>query len=56
MLFDRINQLTDEVAIKFVDDIGKEYNQESKKAEIGFLTFENGEKIDLRKKIIQLFK
>ncbi len=56
MLSDRINKLTDEVAIKFVDDIGKEYNQESKKAEIGFLTFENGEKIDLRKKIIQLFK
>ena len=59
MLSDRINKLTDEVAIKFVGDIGKEYNQESKNAGIGFLTFEDGEKIDLSKKnntIIQMIK
>jgi hypothetical protein len=59
MLSDRINKLTDEVAIKFVGNIGKEYNQESKNAGIGFLTFEDGEKIDLSKKnntIIQMIK
>ncbi len=59
MLSDRINKLTDEVAIKLVGNIGKEYNQESKNAGIGFLTFEDGEKIDLSKKnntIIQMIK
>jgi len=48
-LSDRINKMTDEDAINFINGIEKEYKIESKNAGIGFLTLESGRIIDLKK-------
>ena len=48
-LSDRINKMTDEDAINFINGIEKEYKIESKNAGIGFLTLDSGRIIDLKK-------